>query len=78
MDGTYPKAAQCPHNILVLSWQATQEELEPLPTILTAIREGTPVPVSVRLSSTTERRYRWVNRDTHGIKVDTWGQEELW
>ncbi|XP_029887371.1 RAS protein activator like-3 isoform X1 [Aquila chrysaetos chrysaetos] len=38
--------------------QATQEELEPLPTILTAIREGTPVPVSVRLSSTTERRYR--------------------
>nr|XP_013801714.1 PREDICTED: RAS protein activator like-3 [Apteryx mantelli mantelli] len=35
--------------------QATQEELEPLPTILTAIREGTPVPVSVRLSSTTER-----------------------
>nr|XP_009939134.1 PREDICTED: disabled homolog 2-interacting protein [Opisthocomus hoazin] len=58
--------------------QATQEELEPLPTILTAIREGTPVPVSVRLSSTTERRYRWVNRDTHGIKVDTWGQEELW
>ncbi|KAM6038309.1 RAS protein activator like-3 [Chlamydotis macqueenii] len=36
--------------------QATQEELEPLPTILTAIREGTPVPVSVRLSSTTERR----------------------
>ncbi|XP_049666317.1 RAS protein activator like-3 isoform X2 [Accipiter gentilis] len=38
--------------------QATQEELEPLPTILTAIREGTPVPVSVRLSSTTERSYR--------------------
>ncbi|XP_074710932.1 RAS protein activator like-3 isoform X3 [Strix uralensis] len=38
--------------------QATQEELEPLPTILTAIKEGTPVPVSVRLSSTTERRYR--------------------
>ncbi|XP_009983651.1 PREDICTED: RAS protein activator like-3-like, partial [Tauraco erythrolophus] len=36
--------------------QATQQELEPLPTILTAIREGTPVPVSVRLSSTTERR----------------------
>ncbi|PKU29303.1 ras protein activator like-3 [Limosa lapponica baueri] len=36
--------------------QATQEELEPLPTILTAIKEGTPVPVSVRLSSTTERR----------------------
>ncbi|XP_055555935.1 RAS protein activator like-3 isoform X1 [Falco cherrug] len=35
--------------------QATQEELEPLPTILTAIREGTPVPVSVRLSSTTEQ-----------------------
>ncbi|XP_009465937.1 PREDICTED: LOW QUALITY PROTEIN: RAS protein activator like-3 [Nipponia nippon] len=35
--------------------QVTQEELEPLPTILTAIREGTPVPVSVRLSSTTER-----------------------
>ncbi|XP_035427777.1 RAS protein activator like-3 isoform X11 [Cygnus atratus] len=35
--------------------QATQEELEPLPTILNAIREGTPVPVSVRLSSTTER-----------------------
>ncbi|XP_062454408.1 RAS protein activator like-3 [Rhea pennata] len=35
--------------------QATQEELEPLPTILTAIREGTPVPVSVRLSSTIER-----------------------
>ncbi|XP_074423332.1 RAS protein activator like-3 isoform X2 [Larus michahellis] len=35
--------------------QATQEELEPLPTILTAIKEGTPVPVSVRLSSTTER-----------------------
>ncbi|XP_069737660.1 RAS protein activator like-3 [Phaenicophaeus curvirostris] len=35
--------------------QATQQELEPLPTILTAIREGTPVPVSVRLSSTTER-----------------------
>ncbi|KAM6188679.1 RAS protein activator like-3 [Sarcoramphus papa] len=35
--------------------QATQEELEPLPTILTAIREGTPVPVSVRLSSTVER-----------------------
>ncbi|XP_036255935.1 RAS protein activator like-3 [Molothrus ater] len=32
--------------------QATQEELEPLPTILRAIREGTPVPVSVRLSST--------------------------
>uniref|UniRef100_A0A8C3UIB3 RAS protein activator like 3 n=1 Tax=Catharus ustulatus TaxID=91951 RepID=A0A8C3UIB3_CATUS len=26
--------------------QATQEELEPLPTILRAIREGTPVPVS--------------------------------
>ncbi|XP_014815584.1 PREDICTED: RAS protein activator like-3 [Calidris pugnax] len=38
--------------------QATQEELEPLPTILTAIKEGTPVPVSVRLSSTMERRYR--------------------
>ncbi|EOA96411.1 Putative Ras GTPase-activating protein FLJ00412-like protein [Anas platyrhynchos] len=37
--------------------QATQEELEPLPTILNAIREGTPVPVSVRLSSTTERRF---------------------
>ncbi|XP_057285547.1 RAS protein activator like-3 isoform X2 [Pezoporus wallicus] len=36
--------------------QATQKELEPLPTILTAIKEGTPVPVSVRLSSTTERR----------------------
>ncbi|KAM6330450.1 RAS protein activator like-3 [Alca torda] len=35
--------------------QATQEELEPLPTILTAIKEGTPVPVSVQLSSTTER-----------------------
>ncbi|XP_027564595.1 RAS protein activator like-3-like, partial [Neopelma chrysocephalum] len=35
--------------------QATQEELEPLPTILTAIREGTPVPVSVRLSSTARR-----------------------
>ncbi|XP_068277861.1 RAS protein activator like-3 [Nyctibius grandis] len=35
--------------------QATQDELEPLPTILTAIREGTPVPVSVRLSSVTER-----------------------
>ncbi|XP_031464756.1 RAS protein activator like-3 isoform X2 [Phasianus colchicus] len=35
--------------------QATQEELEPLPTILNAIREGTPVPVSVRLSSITER-----------------------
>ncbi|XP_065610032.1 RAS protein activator like-3 isoform X1 [Cyrtonyx montezumae] len=35
--------------------QATQEELEPLPTILNAIREGTPVPVSVRLSSNTER-----------------------
>ncbi|OXB53132.1 hypothetical protein ASZ78_002834, partial [Callipepla squamata] len=34
---------------------ATQEELEPLPTILNAIREGTPVPVSVRLSSNTER-----------------------
>ncbi|XP_041333689.1 RAS protein activator like-3, partial [Pyrgilauda ruficollis] len=32
--------------------QATQEELEPLPTILRAIREGTRVPVSVRLSST--------------------------
>ncbi|XP_028942114.1 RAS protein activator like-3, partial [Antrostomus carolinensis] len=38
--------------------QATQQELEPLPTILTAIREGTPVPVSVQLSSTTERTYR--------------------
>ncbi|XP_030331178.1 RAS protein activator like-3 isoform X1 [Strigops habroptila] len=36
--------------------QSTQKELEPLPTILTAIKEGTPVPVSVRLSSTTERR----------------------
>ncbi|XP_033927846.1 RAS protein activator like-3 [Melopsittacus undulatus] len=36
--------------------QAIQKELEPLPTILTAIKEGTPVPVSVRLSSTTERR----------------------
>ncbi|KAM6233200.1 RAS protein activator like-3 [Porphyrio hochstetteri] len=35
--------------------QATQKELEPLPTILTAIKEGTPVPVSVRLSSTAER-----------------------
>ncbi|XP_052526706.1 RAS protein activator like-3 isoform X1 [Tympanuchus pallidicinctus] len=35
--------------------QATQEELEPLPTILNAIREGTPVPVSVQLSSITER-----------------------
>ncbi|XP_068853936.1 RAS protein activator like-3 isoform X2 [Aphelocoma coerulescens] len=35
--------------------QATQEELEPLPTILRAIREGTPVPVSVRLSSTARR-----------------------
>ncbi|XP_074386406.1 RAS protein activator like-3 [Zonotrichia albicollis] len=33
--------------------QATQEELEPLPTILRAIREGTPVPVSVQLSSTS-------------------------
>ncbi|XP_042750116.1 RAS protein activator like-3-like, partial [Lagopus leucura] len=44
--------------------QATQEELEPLPTILNAIREGTPVPVSVQLSSITERRgtlgFRWV------------------
>ncbi|KAM9514198.1 RAS protein activator like-3 [Guaruba guarouba] len=36
--------------------QATQKELEPLPTILTAIKEGTPVPVSVSLISTTERR----------------------
>ncbi|XP_039572758.1 RAS protein activator like-3-like [Passer montanus] len=35
--------------------QATQEELEPLPTILRAIREGTPVPVSVRLSSSARR-----------------------
>ncbi|CAN8173902.1 unnamed protein product, partial [Coccothraustes coccothraustes] len=35
--------------------QATQEELEPLPTILRAIREGTPVPVSVRLSSAAGR-----------------------
>ncbi|XP_064355399.1 RAS protein activator like-3 [Dromaius novaehollandiae] len=35
--------------------QATQEELEPLPTILTAIRDGTPVPVSVRLSSIMEQ-----------------------
>ncbi|KAM4880196.1 RAS protein activator like-3 [Sylvia borin] len=35
--------------------QATQEELEPLPTILRAIREGTPVPVSVPLSSATRR-----------------------
>ncbi|XP_009321067.1 PREDICTED: RAS protein activator like-3, partial [Pygoscelis adeliae] len=58
--------------------QATQEELEPLPTILTAIREGTPVPVSVRLSSTMERRYQWVDRDTHATKVDMRGQEELW
>ncbi|XP_032939651.1 RAS protein activator like-3 isoform X2 [Catharus ustulatus] len=35
--------------------QATQEELEPLPTILRAIREGTPVPVSVSLSATAGR-----------------------
>ncbi|OPJ79383.1 hypothetical protein AV530_002788 [Patagioenas fasciata monilis] len=35
--------------------QATQQELEPLPTILTAIRDGTPVPVSVRLSSIAEQ-----------------------
>ncbi|XP_058717745.1 RAS protein activator like-3 isoform X3 [Poecile atricapillus] len=35
--------------------QDTQEELEPLPTILRAIREGTPVPVSVRLSSSARR-----------------------
>ncbi|KQK84239.1 hypothetical protein AAES_50012 [Amazona aestiva] len=39
-----------------LSPRATQKELEPLPTILTAIKEGTPVPVSVSLISTTERR----------------------
>ncbi|XP_065511032.1 RAS protein activator like-3 isoform X2 [Caloenas nicobarica] len=35
--------------------QATQQELEPLPTILTAIRDGTPVAVSVRLSSAAEQ-----------------------
>ncbi|XP_056365934.1 RAS protein activator like-3 [Oenanthe melanoleuca] len=35
--------------------QETQEELEPLPTILRAIREGTPVPVSVRLGAATGR-----------------------
>ncbi|XP_067400691.1 RAS protein activator like-3 isoform X2 [Emydura macquarii macquarii] len=29
--------------------QRTRERLEPLPTILDAIREGTPVPVSIRL-----------------------------
>nr|XP_021405294.1 RAS protein activator like-3-like [Lonchura striata domestica] len=46
--------------------QATQEELEPLPTILRAIREGTPVPVSVRLSSTARRRYL-------GTPGATWG-----
>lgn len=59
---THPRATRRPRNVPVLSWQATQEELEPLPTILNAIREGTPVPVSVRLSSTTERRYRGVGR----------------
>lgn len=48
----HPMAPRCP----ILSHQATQEELEPLPTILNAIREGTPVPVSVQLSSITERR----------------------
>ncbi|CAM5116817.1 unnamed protein product [Natator depressus] len=29
--------------------QRTREQLEPLPTILNAIKEGTPVPVSIRL-----------------------------
>ncbi|XP_063997717.1 RAS protein activator like-3 [Pogoniulus pusillus] len=38
--------------------QGTQEELEPLPTILKAIKEGTPVPVSVRLSSATQPSLR--------------------
>lgn len=61
---THPRATRRPRNVPVLSWQATQEELEPLPTILNAIREGTPVPVSVRLSSTTERRYRGWAGDT--------------
>ncbi|KAJ7316628.1 hypothetical protein JRQ81_002790 [Phrynocephalus forsythii] len=36
--------------------ERTKEKLEPLPTILRAIQEGTPVPVSVRLGPNTEER----------------------
>uniref|UniRef100_A0A8D0G393 RAS protein activator like 3 n=1 Tax=Sphenodon punctatus TaxID=8508 RepID=A0A8D0G393_SPHPU len=36
--------------------QRTQNQLEPLPTILHAIREGTPVPISVQLGPRTEER----------------------
>uniref|UniRef100_A0A6J0TIB3 RAS protein activator like-3 isoform X1 n=1 Tax=Pogona vitticeps TaxID=103695 RepID=A0A6J0TIB3_9SAUR len=36
--------------------ERTKEKLEPLPTILRAIQEGTPVPVSVRLEPNTEER----------------------
>ncbi|KAH0628622.1 hypothetical protein JD844_009981 [Phrynosoma platyrhinos] len=37
-------------------YKRTQERLEPLPTILRAIQEGTPVPVSVRLGPKTAER----------------------
>ncbi|XP_062975078.1 RAS protein activator like-3 [Elgaria multicarinata webbii] len=36
--------------------EGSQARLEPLPTILRAIQEGTPVPVSVRLGPNTEER----------------------
>uniref|UniRef100_K7F874 RAS protein activator like 3 n=1 Tax=Pelodiscus sinensis TaxID=13735 RepID=K7F874_PELSI len=44
--------------------QRTREQLEPLPTILNAIKEGTPVPVSIRLGPGMEDR-EWSSSPGH-------------
>ncbi|XP_074836176.1 RAS protein activator like-3 [Carettochelys insculpta] len=42
------------YNIFTGVDQRTKEQLEPLPAILSAIKEGTPVPVSIRLGPSME------------------------